>query len=465
MTERFTLPFHDRFLTSDADYANPDKTAAQPIQGRPLFVGGFRLIGLDSSATEDDFLALQNGSHWHLRWTGDALKVPIPITAQGRPLDVNPKAYYFWRFMTPDDLTRASANPRVDRTWIEFYRFITKEYFPPDLAIVSIHYEDCADAAAFELTQRYPLMKVAVLENLSNAPLRIGKSSWRQVQLGKLRSEDEDAEMINSVPIDEHNIFPAQLLAPHEKIAIPMRMVMAYESRDIGFLPGIGNKNQQAAANLSDSIELPVQVLSKDNYVSQNRFLTISGGALSAYAREPYVDPEISKVYVVGPSIDAVSVEVGGVSMSLRQFDPHTLILKGGSATGSCPYIFTYCSRDRRWRSEGPILYGFKNKAKEAWDRKALKNFDGRLLIREVDPETSWIDALRVDLSCGGGRTVSLLPRSETLRATDHKYLTLRRGESTFVAFDGEVPPVCQAVLNSYGYYVPSSDIAPSIRK
>ena len=454
LAERYTLPFNERFLTRNTDYSDPDESAAQRFQGKSLFVAGYRLLGLDSSATEEDFQTLQNGSpEWHLEWTGAPLQTPSALAVNGTTLPVNPAAYYFWRFLTANDLAIASRNPALEQTWLRFYRSITGKYFPPDFGIVSVYYLGCAQAGVLMLAERDPMIRVAVLENLSDGPLRIGTAEWKEVRLRRLRSEDEDAKMMDSAAASQHNIFPAQLLAAHEKIVIPLRLIMAYENSK-------ADQARHTPDKIPDELELPVQVQGEGN-----KTLKISGDTLTAYLNKPKVEPDMRKAYVAGPSIAVTAVEVNGVRRALRQFDPHVLILKSGSYTGSCPYLFTYSTQNKRWESEGPILYGFRSKEKEAWDRKEVKNFDGRLLIRELDAETSWIDTLEVDLACPGRAPVILLPNDHRLQRVDRKYLTLKQGESTLVSFSGVAARGCKATVRSFGYYVPSPSSALSAHR
>lgn len=108
--------------------------------------------------------------------------------------------------------------------------------------------------------------------------------------------------------------------------------------------------------------------------------------------------------------------------------------------------------------SEGVILYGNDAKAREAMDDILLRRFDGRVLIKEQDPEDSFIDLVQIRATSPDGSEKLLYPKNEKLRFADGHYLKLKKGEEVTVEF--EWPPGFVArkyVLVASGYYLPYS--------
>ena len=78
------------------------------------------------------------------------------------------------------------------------------------------------------------------------------------------------------------------------------------------------------------------------------------------------------------------------------------------------------------------------------------------MLIREIDPETSYIDSLSVILFYPDGRKEVLVPEREELRAIDGRYLVTNQGDEVEVAF-GEPGDWAfeRAEITAHGYYDP----------
>ncbi len=81
----------------------------------------------------------------------------------------------------------------------------------------------------------------------------------------------------------------------------------------------------------------------------------------------------------------------------------------------------------------------------------------GRLWLREIEPETSYVDLIAVRLITAGGREIVLKSASPSLNADDGHYLILQQGDEHMLSFD--VPPGAlparAAWVVAVGYYVP----------
>jgi hypothetical protein len=183
--------------------------------------------------------------------------------------------------------------------------------------------------------------------------------------------------------------------------------------------------------------------------------LVVPAQTLAHGLQQPVAPPQPEKEYIYGPSAKIESLEMDDVTYAFREFDPKQVVLYAGLPMGSCPFVYTYEPETGGWRQEGQILYGKNSKYLEGAAEKLLTRFDGRVLLKEEEPEISFIDFLQVKLICPDGRERTLLPKNPKLRQRDGDYVILRRGEHLEVAFPGSAPqPGEKAVLVARGYYL-----------
>jgi hypothetical protein len=451
LVERFSVPFDRVFFTTDPDFGSPDEASASQYQGKPLFIGGWRVLFFESALRDIDVHSLlDSSSAWNIQLTDHPLLPVKPFLYRDSALSSDPTAFYFWRFLERGDLDRLVGKLFPNDARMRFYKHITREFFPPDFGIISLQYSDCGQTAALDLTSRYPRLLVAVMENLSTAPLRIGAAVTRKVKVERMRTGSEDDQLLNDARTQRKNLFPPQLLGPKEKVLIPLRLSMVYDDLDFQFLPDLREPTRATPDNVPDAISLPVYMNG-----GSEELLSIPRETFIEYLHKARPSPAAEKEYVLGPSFHVESIDINDALMPIRPFDPKILIIKAGSYTGSCPYVFSYSPEHKGWVSEGHILYGFDSKNKERSDRKHIRRFDGRLLIREHDAETSFIDQMRVEIACAGGQSSILLPKDPLLRKADGRYLKLNQGDEVLVTFEGRVPRGCEATLESFGYYQP----------
>ena len=129
--------------------------------------------------------------------------------------------------------------------------------------------------------------------------------------------------------------------------------------------------------------------------------------------------------------------------------------LFGGAA--ACPYVFTYDERRADWSADTTILYRLVGPEAKTTQERSLAHFDGRLWLRELEPETSYIDMLYVRIIAADGRELVLYPDDPVLAADDGRTLILRQGDERLLYFgapDGALP-ARQAWVGASGYYVP----------
>lgn len=126
-----------------------------------------------------------------------------------------------------------------------------------------------------------------------------------------------------------------------------------------------------------------------------------------------------------------------------RRFYPLPSILMGQA----CPFVFTYEHNIGEWLFDTTILYNIVGPEGEQVQARPLARFDGRLLIREVEPEQSWIDLLAVIGVGADGTVTTWLPQAAALRRADDVYLHLEQGDEVVVSFVPADPELADALL------------------
>lgn len=123
----------------------------------------------------------------------------------------------------------------------------------------------------------------------------------------------------------------------------------------------------------------------------------------------------------------------------------------------ACPYVFTYDQAAKTWALDTTIIYGLVGPESEATQQRRLQHFDGRLLIREVEPEISYLDQVYVLAIGKDGREHILGHDLPALQSADSNYLILKQGEHQWLHFPGiaDLDKIQQYWVVARGYYEP----------
>lgn len=123
----------------------------------------------------------------------------------------------------------------------------------------------------------------------------------------------------------------------------------------------------------------------------------------------------------------------------------------------ACPYVYTFDAVQGRWLFDTTIIHRLDRKELETTQSRTLKRFNGRVIVREVEPEISYLDYLAVVVIDRLGRSHVLRPHIQTLRDADSKYLILRPGDEIHLTFKGfeHIEEPERFRIEAKGYYVP----------
>ena len=118
----------------------------------------------------------------------------------------------------------------------------------------------------------------------------------------------------------------------------------------------------------------------------------------------------------------------------------------------ACPHVFVEVGGTWRWHSVA--LRGLDARSKQATEVIELGPYQGAIELRELEPETTYLDSLAVEVSLADGSVKTLFPPRPELRFTDGRFLPLRRGETLTLPYEHiETATTARLVVN--GYYRP----------
>jgi len=374
----------------------------------------------------------------------------------------------FRRFSKPGDLEAFESDTRQ-----AFYSYLTKNYFPPDFGILELSGEEASPDGCehharptknlyWTVAFTGPLLRlqVAIIENVSNEPITVGRFILRENQSDRLQNPQEVGTALASKMPEKQSLFGPGTLKPGESLVVPIELSLKMEKRDLEL--ALANSRRQVTTKYQADILRHVKAAG--GLGSTNIDLprsTVSAETLESIMRRDRIDFLSTTEYVYGPSVSIESLEINKFGYLVRRFDPSKLLIISGfddTDVGSCPVVYTYAGQEKSWLKEGVVLYGYNSKLKESTDRIALHRFDGRILIKERDPEDSFIDSIHILAIDKDGREITLHPDNIKLLSNDGDYVRLTQGDHLVVDFkvpDGFIAQ--KYVLVASGYYVPFS--------
>lgn len=424
-----------------------DPRLEKKLNGSLSFVGS-EGGSLETDPSEDD-----------LRGVFDAQQHWTAGIGSGEPQNIL-TTLYFWRFGKPEDLEKFSLHepgiiPR--NTSIDFYKYVTRNAMPTDFCVVTMVLGGCGEEGesivpvSLKLELRALKLRVAVLENVTSESIQIGKFAVREFKEESLRTREDGDAALKTLNPEPQELFPPKLLAPNEKLVIPLDMPMVYDEQgNVESLstPADENMRRKVTSTLSATDKFTVKLRYDQTFDWET-------SRLLQLLNRPGQNQLVDKEYLFGPAVGVESVFVDNVNYPFRQQDVSNIVVRAGADIGSCPFVYTYSVEAGSWKNEGHILYGRNSSFKEASDEKPLQRFDGRVLIKELDPEVSFIDFIYIKAIGVDGIERRLYPNSKPLRSHDGDYLRMKQGDQVEVSFEGLWDFTSKYVLVARGYYVP----------
>ena len=125
----------------------------------------------------------------------------------------------------------------------------------------------------------------------------------------------------------------------------------------------------------------------------------------------------------------------------------------------ACPFVLTFDTEANLWSIDTTILYKLDQKRKESQQRRVLSRFDGRIKIKELESEISYIDQVYVEGLDSLGTRHLFNGNLASLESVDGIYEVFYPGDEvmlTFENFDKSVHLDTLWVIAT-GYYTPIS--------
>lgn len=123
----------------------------------------------------------------------------------------------------------------------------------------------------------------------------------------------------------------------------------------------------------------------------------------------------------------------------------------------ACPFVFTFDEAAQTWAFDTTIITNLVGPGNEQQQWRALQQFDGRLLIREVEPEISHLDQVYVVVVDTQGQEFVLEHEFSPLQTSDDEYFIMHQGDEQMLIFPGyeSLVDVDQVWVVAEGYYEP----------
>lgn len=425
-------------------------------------------------------------------------------------LFIDAAAWRFWRERTCGDIEefpRGVCEPGSNETVaVDFAQPIGCGYFGFD---------------------RYPWalqVKALHLENVSPEAIHLERFDVRRLEVDGVMSSRRLRSLVSSTPIEPVDLFTPKKLEPGASLLIPLTLELAEPdelrrmvesirkfltgtSWDETFdsfprairakewfagvirnlQPGIHEiavtifpEELPSAAELEDSKrELsatgrPVSdemalALYELQGLEANRLWWGSSDDLSAFvANLPLAEPPDQwDALTVGSALHVEGFEADQRKVAVRREPEEYYIIRATHDMGSCPFVFTRADSSASWEIESTILTGRDAAAKIGTSSLPLRRFDGTILLRELEPEISYIDSVWIEvLRSDGERIATLYPQDSILRKRDGRFLTMEKGDEQLIEFDA--PPKAEDVqfrLHAHGYYVPERFWPPGLHR
>jgi len=172
------------------------------------------------------------------------------------------------------------------------------------------------------------------------------------------------------------------------------------------------------------------------------------------------VEPtDIGRSYFYGKAFYLDSIGVNGYKFPIKQADKMQIVQayyrnKSYSAEGSCPYIYSFDAKSEKYLLEDHIIYKKNAIPKMGYDTLKLNFPAYKMLLAEIDDETSFIDQIFILKRSPNKKPEKIMPMMTNLKSIDKNYQKLRRGDKIEILFEKFVAdPKSQYSLVSYGYY------------
>lgn len=368
--------------------------------------------------TIDEFLSsLSESDRYEKHQSGQFKKEPI------YEYSVHSKCSQFLNrgLLGHDEIAKKFARDNSDRSDFFSSRFFDRRY---ECAASGEEYPQFEENS-YSLPVKLLIVDIENVSDLLKKGIKIEQTMYL--------SDNRNWKLYDDFSYKEHlksktvvNSFPINVLTPHEHLLIPMCILF----------------------------ERPNSVTDQKKKLIRNNFNWPNSPIEVSYYELNFQDTARS-YYFFGPvSVPKTIYYSNNKKVSFRDFNFENLTYTiAGIPVGSCPFIYIYDSAKKEWINKGKILVNATGKTKERTDVMIINNFNGLLMIKEVENEVSYLDWLEVEIEKNDGQKIHLIPKQLAFKKMDETYVILQKGEYIVLDFR-PIEKIKNAKVIVTGYYM-----------
>jgi hypothetical protein len=254
----------------------------------------------------------------------------------------------------------------------------------------------CGCDAGATIHVREVILHTAFLRNISNAPITVDGLIEGSDPNEFLRPYAEGQTVSHAQKDDVNPIT----LAPGEVIAIPMRVT---------FVPG-----ESIASTFGDITSAKATYEKIKN--SPNSIFSMGSdcGKKGDVRRDSFRAPTAptARIYSYGPAVTLKGIVLSGKPIEFDRPLANFSEIVADPGYGSCPFVYAYDDTEREWVNHGKIIDAASSPAKETTERRDFVGLNTRFKIREEEPELTFVNRVRLELTLTDGRVITLKPRN-----------------------------------------------------
>lgn len=355
------------------------------------------------------------------------------------------------RFGSYDISTERPLNHR----YVSAIRYLTRNGLPKNFMLVTGH-TGAHGGWGFSASVRDLELVIAVIENASSNSITVSHAGIRQVVDYKLRLPEETGSLFRDVDQRKELIFSPGVLAPGEMVVIPVRIQFSddhWMQREVD-TDYTGRRDEALdllLENLHRKGSTPISVFNYRDALFQKQ----------ANLFMPERVPDYPERFDYGPAWSIDGVYADGSFEKFQPLEERQFLLYAGFEKGSCPIVFTYQPDSDFWTNEGEILIGAIGSDLKRSEEIVLSEYKGRVMIREIENETSFIDQVRLIVTDIHGNRHAFLSDLPELRYNDDIGVRLDIGDNLELEFDVDksISSSDEVRLAVTGFYVPMDSI------